>query len=102
MSGTIEVSPQRRWSAASWLFDWTVGYLADQVTDEKLAAELREIVDENLGWLGLDDYGPDARADLVAILRDRIVPAAAVDLPGTVDDRPAVLALLRELADATG
>ncbi|MEV6966318.1 hypothetical protein AB0M47_14475 [Hamadaea sp. NPDC051192] len=101
MSGTIEVTPQQRWSAAGWLFDWTVGYLADHVADQEVAAELREIVEENLGWLGLDDYGPEARADLVALLRDRVVPAAAADLPPTVDDRPAVLDLLRDLADAT-
>ena len=101
MSGTIEVSPQLRWSAAGWLFDWTVGYLADHVADAEVAAGLREIVDENLGWLGLDDYGPEARAELVTLLRDKVVPAAEADLPNTVDNKPAVLDLLRDLAEAT-
>jgi len=51
------------------MFDWTVEFLADNVTNERAAAQLREIVGENLGWLGLDDYGPEAGAEMRDVLR---------------------------------
>ncbi len=60
MAGTVHVSGEQRWSVSGWLFDWVVGFLAEGVTDPGLAAELREIVSENLGWLGLEDFGADA------------------------------------------
>jgi hypothetical protein len=101
MSGTIEISPQTRWSAAGWLFDWTVGYLASHVADPEVAAGLREIASDNLGWLGLDDYGPAARADLASIITGQLVPAADSTLPQTIANRPAVIDLLRALADQT-
>lgn len=101
MSGTIEISPQTRWSAVGWLFDWTVGFLAEHAADPEVAASLREIVSDNLGWLGLDDYGPTARADLVSIITGQLLPAADSTLPQTIADRSAVIDLLRELADQT-
>lgn len=55
MSGTISLSAEIRWSAASWLFDWVLESLAGAVEDAELAGELRSIVDENIGWLGLND-----------------------------------------------
>jgi hypothetical protein len=99
MSGTIAISPDVRWSAAGWLFDWTVEFLADKVADPDVASDLREIVTENLGWLGLDDYGPEARAELRDIMQHRLLAAANENLPQTVPNRPAVIELLQELAD---
>jgi len=103
MSGTIEISPQNRWSAAGWLFDWTVGFLAEHVGDPKIAEGLREIVTDNLGWLGLGDFGPTARADLVSIIAGPLLPAAGATLPQTIPNRSAVIDLLAELvAQTTG
>ncbi|HEY3010386.1 MAG TPA: hypothetical protein VGJ63_20310 [Micromonosporaceae bacterium] len=101
MSGTIQVTPTSRWSAAGWLFDWTVEFLASRVRDPKVSAGLREVVSENLGWVGLDHYGPDTRDELVALIRRDLVSHAERELPGSVPNRPAALALLRELAELT-
>jgi hypothetical protein len=98
MSGTIAISPAVRWSAAGWLFDWAVEFLADNVADPGVAADLREIVTENLGWLDLDDYGPETRAELRDIMQHQLVAAADESLPQTVPNRPAVIELLQELA----
>jgi hypothetical protein len=98
MSGTIAISPDVRWSAAGWLFDWIVEFLADNVADPDVAADLREIVTENLGWLGLDDYGPETRAELRDIMSHQLLAAADESLPQTVPNRPAVIELLEELA----
>ena len=97
MSGTIALSDEVRWSAAGWLFDWTVEFLADNVTNERAAAQLREIVGENLGWLGLDDYGPEAGAEMRDVLRHQLLSAATERLPQTVPDRPAAIGHLQDL-----
>jgi len=100
MAGTIAVSADRRWSAAGWLFDWTVEFLADRVADAGLKAELREIVTENLGWLGLSEHGAEAEREMRALLQDEVVSAAEAGLPAIVAHREGALALLRELAGA--
>jgi hypothetical protein len=97
MSGTIAVNQDTRWSAAGWLFDWTVELLADNVTDPDLAKDLREIVEENLGWLGLGDFGPDAERQLRTLIQQRLVTEADKRLPDSLANRPAVLDLLRDL-----
>ena len=100
MAGTIAVTPDRRWSAATWLFDWTVEFLAANVKEPDVKASLEEIVTENLGWLGLADYGPDVDIELRELLRSRAVPTADDTFARTMPDREAAIGLLRRLADA--
>jgi hypothetical protein len=76
MSGMIALSADVRWSAAGWLFDWTVESLADMVASPEVAASLREIVNENLGWVGLDDFGKDAKTELLGLIRHQLLPVA--------------------------
>jgi hypothetical protein len=98
MSGTIAVTPDKRWSAAGWLFDWTLEALARDLSDEAARQHLREILDNNLGWLSLDDLPPAARAEALSKITTSLVQEADASLPGSVANRPAVLDLLRELA----
>src|SRR3954471_425901 len=97
MAGTIEVVRGTRWSAAGWLFDWTLEFLARNVADQGLRDQIREVVEENLGWLGLGDYGPDAEKELKALVTERLLPVADADLPLSLPNRADVLALLGEL-----
>jgi len=97
MAGVIAVSPGVRWSAAGWLFDWTVGFLADRVADPEVAAGLREIVSENLGWLSLDDFGPEAERKLRILLQHELVSTANEQLPDQLPNRSEVLDLLGDL-----
>jgi len=99
MSGTIAVAADTRWSASGWLFDWTLGFLAAHVKDPKLAAELRQIVDENLGWLSLGDFGPKAEYDLRCLLKRNLLDEAERALPQTLENRTAALDLLQQLVD---
>lgn len=99
MSGTIALAPDVRWSAAGWLFDWTVGFLADRTTDPRAAAILREAVDENLGWFAVDECEPDTRVELRDILHRRLVPVAEEQLPPTVPGRSDAIAMLQQLAE---
>jgi hypothetical protein len=99
MSGTVAISPDVRWSAAGWLFDWTVEFLSKRVTNAEVAGNLREILNENLGWLSLDDYGPQAGAELREIIERQLLAAADEQLPQTVPNRPGVIELLQELVN---
>ena len=87
-----------RWSAANWLFDWTVEFLAKDIDDSAAAARLREIIDDNVGWLNLGDLSPDTRARLLRRMQTELVETADKTLPATLASRTAVLDLLRELA----
>ena len=98
MAGTIEVAPDDLWSSSGWLFDWAVDFLADEVSDPAVGATMREIVTDNLGWLGLDGFGPAVASELRTLIRDRLVAAAEAQLPAMAG-RQAAIDALRELAD---
>jgi hypothetical protein len=102
MAGTIAVAPQIRWSAAGWLFDWTLEFLAGRVTDPKVATGLREVISENLGWLGLEDFGPGAAQELRALIQQELLTAAHQQLPADLAGRSEALDLLGELASEVG
>jgi hypothetical protein len=99
MAGLVDLGPQRRWSAATWLFDWVVNYIARTVDDPELSAQLRVIVDANLGWFGLDEVPPNLRDRVLTVLRDELVPAAQAELPPGMRARDEVIGNLRRLAD---
>ena len=100
MAGTIAVTPDRRWSAATWLFDWTVEFLAANVREPDVKASLEEIVTENLGWLELSDYRREVNVELRELLRTRAVAAADETFARTMPDRDGAIDLLRRLAEA--
>ena len=99
MAGTISLAPDKRWSAAGWLFDWTVGFLAENVGETDLRVSLEEIVAENLGWLGLGDYGPAADREMRDLLRNRLVSVADETFAPEMDGRGPAIGRLRQLAD---
>jgi hypothetical protein len=99
MSGTISISPESRWSASSWLFDWVVRFVAQEVGDEKVAEQLREVVDENLGWVDLGDFPADTREVIAQTLRQALVPASERLIPESVPNRPEVLEHIRGLSE---
>ncbi|HCT76955.1 MAG TPA: hypothetical protein DGT23_10270 [Micromonosporaceae bacterium] len=98
MSGTIAVTPDKRWSAAGWLFDWTVETLAKDLSDSTAVASMREIIEDNIGWLGLDDLSPETRAEVLRRIKTELVDEAEKTLPATIPNRAAAIDLLRELA----
>jgi hypothetical protein len=102
MAGTIEVGDGVRWSAASWMFDWVVEFLADNVAEPALGEGLREIVDENLGWLGLPDFGEEAEVELRTLLRRRLIDEADRTFSSTMANRQEALDHLRELVGLLG
>ena len=98
MSGTIALTHDARWSAAGWLFDWTVSFAAEAVTDPAVAAGLHEIVRENLGWVDVAGLPAASRTQLLQRLAGELVTGADAQLPPTLPERAKVLALLGDLA----
>jgi hypothetical protein len=99
MSGTIALSPDTRWSAAGWLFDWIVRFLVQQVGDPGVSANLQEVIDENLGWVDVAALPTGARRTIVEKLEHELVPAAERELPPTLPERQRVLDHIRELSE---
>jgi hypothetical protein len=99
MAGTVALSPNSRWSASSWLFDWTVRFMAQHAGRPDVAADLEQVIDENLGWVDIGDFPPEVRQTLVETLQRDLVPAAEGQLPTTMPERQRALDHIRELAD---
>jgi|ERR1700722_6590327 hypothetical protein len=100
MAGTISISAGTEWSAASWLFGWVLEAVASQSRDEQLKAYLTERVEENTGWLSLDDLAAGQRDAVRQIISTSLMDVADRELPESMPGRPATLALLTELVSA--
>lgn len=98
MSGTISLSAGSRWSAASWLFDWVVRFLAREAEDPDVADELREAVDENLGWVDLASFPARIQQVIFEKIRYALVPAAEAELSSAIPNRQGVIDTIQELA----
>jgi hypothetical protein len=96
MAGTVLVGDEL-WSAAGWLFDFVVAQLAESVSSPALSATLREIVDEHLGALSLNDLSTDDRDEVVAALSHVLQERAAAALPADLPSRDSVLAHIADL-----
>lgn len=99
MAGTIEIAAGRRWSASTWLFDWVVEYLAKNVSVVKVQTQLQEIIDENIGWLGLSDFESDTRLEMSTLIRTRLVPQADAEFSAAMANRSGALDHLHRLVD---
>jgi hypothetical protein len=99
MSGTIALSHDTRWSGAGWLFDWVLRFVAREAGDERISADLQEIMEENLGWFDLTTLPVEIRRVVTEKLGYELVDAAETTLPGTLPERQRVLELLRDLSE---
>lgn len=99
MAGTIEVRPDVRWNASSWLFDWVLNDLSATVQDAVTVLRIQEIVRENLGWLSVKDLSEAGGAKVLAALCRALVDHSDRGLPADLPNREEVLSHLQELAD---
>jgi hypothetical protein len=97
MAGLIVLKPDLDWIATGGLFDWTIEFLIQRLDDESAAQRLREIVDNNLGSLWINEFAPLTQLKIIQCLRDELIPAAEKTLPDTEHKADAVQHL-RELA----
>ncbi|MEU1763059.1 hypothetical protein ACFYPF_29025 [Micromonospora sp. NPDC005223] len=100
MAGLVLLRPGVDWAATGGLFDWTLEFLIARLSNRSAAAQLQEIIDNNLGSFRLEDLSPDAQREVVNHLRVGLVTAGERHLPETYQ-KPDVVAHLRELVAAT-
>jgi hypothetical protein len=99
MSGTISLSSDARWSAASWLFDWVLRTLARNIKDAELSAFFTGLIGENIGWLSFDELTPHQQAEVRLAIRDSLIGTAEREFPEAMAGREGALGLLRDLAN---
>jgi hypothetical protein len=100
MAALIALRPDLDWQASGGLFDWVLEFLASRVSDRSAAERLKEIEDNNLGSLWISEFPTVVQREILTLLRNDLVPAAARDLPDS-DRRDDALKSLQELADLT-
>lgn len=96
MSGTVELAGTRWW-VSSGVFYWAIDTAAERAGDADAAAALREVSDDNLGWLAVDDLAPGVREAVLGAFVS-LPEVAERDIPLT-PARDDVLAQVRELAE---
>jgi hypothetical protein len=99
MAGTIEVRSEVRWSAASWLFDWVLNDLIATVRHAATVRKLQEILQMNLGWLGVKDLPEAGHSEVLEAICRSVLHHASRELPASLPNRDGVLGHLQELAD---
>jgi hypothetical protein len=99
MAGMISLGANERWLVSGWLFYWVVGFLAVNVEQQKLAADIDHVRAGESGLLELGVFGPEADHEMRELLRNRLVAAAEERFPPAMQGRATALELLHELAD---
>jgi hypothetical protein len=100
MAGLILLKPGVDWEATGGLFDWTLEYLIPRLSDQDAVQRLREVVDNNLGSLWINELSPQAQQEIVTQLRRGLVAAAESELPDS-DRKADAIRHLQELVDLT-
>jgi hypothetical protein len=97
MSGTISFGNDR-WPMSGWLFSWVVGFLAVNVEQWRLAADIDRVRVGQCGVLDVDVFGSEAAGEMRALLSNRLLGAAAECFPADMRGRAAALRVLGGLA----
>ncbi|MBW4701219.1 hypothetical protein J7462_04835 [Micromonospora sp. RL09-050-HVF-A] len=100
MAGLIVLKPGVDWTATGGLFDWTLEFLITRLSDRRVADQLQEIVDNNLGSVWVHELPPSVQVEIFGHWRHGLVEAGKQDLPEN-DHKTDVLRHLQELVDAT-
>src|SRR5438094_1194018 len=99
MAGLIDLSTDRdrAWSAAGWLFRWALRTLDVNLRDERLSSTFAEIIENNLGYLNLEEVLATQRVAILRVISDQFADAADEDLRDTGLDTDAILGTVDEL-----
>jgi hypothetical protein len=99
MAGMISLGGNDRWLVSGWLFYWVVGFLAMNVEQQQLAADIDHVRAGESGLLELGVFGPAADQEMRELIRNRLVAAAEERFPPAMEGRETALELLHELAE---
>ncbi|SRR6266536_10718 len=101
MAGLLVFKPGADWTATGGLFDWTLEFLIDRISDRAVVDRLRKIVDNNLAIVWVSEFPTQAQREIVAVVRNELITAAERELPES-DHKTEAIRHLQELVDLTG
>ncbi|MFD7154308.1 hypothetical protein ACFV9C_06910 [Kribbella sp. NPDC059898] len=96
MAGTIELTSGIRWSVPSWAFEAVVEYLIDELAGDPAVETLKEVAENNLGWVGIDQFEDVQRVRILTLLRDGLMQHVEQRDPAGATGR------IRELSELAG
>ena len=102
MAGTIELGDSNRWDVPSWAFNFVMDYLVRRLDGEPIAQKVREVDEENIGFLNLGEFVPTVRIQVLSLLHDGLVADAEQRFPEDLPGRAGGIAQLKELAELAG
>lgn len=102
MAGTIELTAGTRWSVPSWAFNMAVEYLIEKLTDDSTVEVLKEIDENNLGWVGVDRFDETQRVRILTLLRDGLVPYVEQHIQLDPTDPRTGIGHMRDLSELAG
>jgi hypothetical protein len=98
VSGFLVLTPGVDWATTGGLFDWTLEYLIDHLSDGTAVERLREILDNSLGSLWVSEFPSRVQREICNVLQEGIVAAGERDLPVS-DYKASAVRSLEELAN---
>lgn len=99
MAGDILLTSSLAWPASSAHYQWVLDFLVEQSTRPGARTALEEADETGIGIVDLAELAIEDRDELYELLRDRLVPTAALRIPADAVYRDAYLSSFGELRD---
>jgi hypothetical protein len=98
VGGSIFLADDELWSVASWLFDWTLRTIADEVGSGPASDQILEVDRENLGSLVMADFTTEDASIILDVIRTRLLVRAESEFSDDMVQKPSSLEALGKLA----
>ncbi|WP_157630293.1 hypothetical protein [Kribbella albertanoniae] len=102
MAGTIEFGGGERWDGPQWVFNFVMSYLVTALDGEPIAEEIREIDEENVGFLNIGELDTAMRIRILTMIHESLVADGDARLPEDLPGRAGGIGQLQEVADSAG